>query len=387
MIEYVAVTGSAHPVALSKFKNYLISIGEPTTARNWTLESVVKHTKKILKEYQKTCELEHCENVNLYLDSGGYQIITNDIKKSRYEEFIHTYHYILDKFSDKYSYIFSLDINWPGRLTIDELYNYNLKSIAESIKIIEKKPEIANKQLFVWQTRNPFVYDTWNKIYDELKNELKNYNCWAFGGLVGFKAASGAKFLPFVPSFLDFMVKAKRDNLKVEHIHFLGQSSFLAIMVAAILQHIFKIEKITLDSSELVRASKIEQKLPLFIKGSWINEINLLEHVLEPSEFKHLVETGRMLNSDVFIKVMSEHIKEIVDFANDNAEIIWSDFLGKPESSFLQKWPQFRKGRLYQEFKNSLNLIIEWMPLIDTGDINASRNKYKNEILAQYKSF
>ena len=387
MIEYVAVTGGAHPVALSKFKNYLVSIGNPTTARSWTLESIVKHVKKVLKDYHNVCELEHCKDVKLYFDSGGYQIITNDIKKSRYEEFIHAYHYVLNRFCNEYSYIFTLDVNWPGRLSAEELYQYNIKSITESLKTIEKKPIIADKQLFVWQTRNPFVYDTWNKIYDELKNELKIYNRWAFGGLVGFKAASGAKFLPFVPSFLDFMVKAKRDNLKVEHVHFLGQSSFLAIVTAAILQHIFKIKKITLDSSELVRASKIEQKFPLFIKGDWINEIELLEHVLEPSEFKHLIETGRMANGDVFIKVVSEHIKEIVDFVNDNAGTIWSDFLEKSEASFLDKWPQFKKGRLYQEFKNSLDLINEWMPLIEAGDIELSRKKYKEEILSQYKSF
>ena len=387
MIEYVAVTGSAHPIALEKFNNYLVSIGEPTTARGWTLESVVRHTKRVLKEYKKTCKLEGCENVNLFLDSGGYQIITNDIKKSRYEEFIHTYHYILKKFRKDYKYIFSLDINWPGRLSAKELYDYNFKSISESLKAIKHFPEISDKQLFVWQTRNPFVYDTWNKIYDELKEELKVYNRWAFGGLVGFKAVSGAKFLPFVPSFLDFMVKVRADNLKVDHVHFLGQSSFLAIIVAAILQHEFNIETITLDSSELVRASKIEQKFPLFIKGTWIREIEKLSHVLDKHEFEHLIETGRMHNSDVFIKVMSEHIREIVDFANDNVKEIWSDYNKLDENQFIEKWPQFNRGRLYQEFRNSVDLIKEWMPLIDAKDVEASRKKYRDEILASYKSF
>jgi len=385
--EYVAVTGSAHPVALSKFNNYLISIGEPTTSRSWTLESVVKHTKKVLKEYKKTCELEHCQNVNLFLDSGGYQIITNDIKKSRYEEFIHVYHYIFKKFKNDFSYIFSLDINWPGRLTAEELYNFNLKSITESLDAIDKHPELSDKQLFVWQTRNPFVYDTWTKIYDELKDRMKIYNRWAFGGLVGFKAVSGAKFLPFIPSFMDFMTKVKRDNLKVDHVHFLGQSSFLAIMTAAILQRIYNIELITLDSSELVRASKIEQKMPLFIKEKWIRDTEKLEHVLDEKEFEYLIKTGRMHNASVFIKVMSSHIDEIVQFANKHAEEIWSDYNKLHSDSFLDKWSQFDRGRLYQEFRNGLDLVKEWMPIVDSGDVDTSSKKYRDEILAQYKSF
>ena len=347
----------------------------------------MKHTKNILKEFQKVCETEHCKNTNLYLDSGGYQIITNAIKKSRYEEFIHTYHFIFKKFKDDYSYIFSLDINRPGRLSAEELYKFNFKSIKESLDVIKQNPELSDKQLFVWQTRNPFVYDTWNKIYDELQSEMKIYTRWAFGGLVGFKAVSGAKFLPFIPSFLDFMVKVKRDSLTVKHVHFLGQSSFLAIVTAAILRHIFQIEKITLDSSELVRPSRIEQKLPLFINNNWINEIDKLKSVIEPSEFEHLVKTGMMHNSSTFIKIMSEHINEIVNFANTNAEEIWIDCNKLDEKQFLSKWSQFNKGRLYQEFINGIQIIKDWMPLIETANVDASRKKYKEEILSQYKSF
>ena len=387
MVEYVAVTGNAHPVALSKFKNYLVSVGEPTNTKNWTLESVVKHTKNILKEFQKVCELEHCKDTNLYLDSGGYQIITNAIKKSRYEEFIHTYHYIFKKFKNDYTYIFSLDINRPGKLRVDELYDLNFKSIKESLNTIKQNPELGDKQLFVWQTRNPFVYHTWNKIYDELQDEMKAYSRWSFGGLVGFKAVSRANFLPFIPSFLDFMVKVKRDNLTVKHVHFLGQSSFLAIVTAAVLRHVFQIEKITLDSSELVRPSKIEQKLPLFIGNEWVSEINKLEPVIESSEFEHLVKTGMMHNSNTFIKIMSEHINEIVKFANANAEEIWEDCNNLDEEQFLSKWSQFNKGRLYQEFINGIQIINDWMPLIEAADVETSRKKYREEILSQYRSF
>ena len=280
-----------------------------------------------------------------------------------------------------------MDINRPGKLDADELYNFNLKSITESMKTIQHFPEIADKQLFVWQTRNPFVYDTWNRIYDELDTDMKIYNRWSFGGLVGFKKASNAKFLPLIPSFLDFMTKVNRDQLSVDHVHFLGQSSFLAIITAEILRHIFKIDKMTLDSSELVRASKLDQKLPLFINNKWIRNVEKLEPVLNDEEFEHLIKTGRMHNSNVFIKVMSEHINEIVKFSNNNATEIWKDYNKLDENIFLKKWPQFSRGRLYQEFRNGMDLINEWMPLIDSRNVDASRKKYKEEILANYKSY
>jgi len=84
---------------------------------------------------------------------------------------------------------------------------------------------------------------------------------------------------------------------------------------------------------------------------------------------------------------MSEHINEIVNFANTNAEEIWIDCNKLDEKQFLSKWSQFNKGRLYQEFINGIQIIKDWMPLIETANVDASRKKYKEEILSQYKSF
>ncbi len=381
MFEYVSVTGGTHDIAREYFHNYLISIGEPTTSRRWDLASVTKHVKRILKEHKKIAG-DH----NIFLDSGGYQIITNDIKLPRYKEFIHVYHFILEKFKNEFDYIFSLDINWPGKLSADQLYDFNKMSIEESIKVLKKYPELVDKQLFVWQTRNPFVYDTWNRLFDEL--DIKDtYTKWAFGGLVGFKTVSGAKFSPFVPSFLDFMVKREKYNLTVKHVHFLGQSSMLAVFTAALLKKLFSVEDITLDSSELVRVTPLKQKLPVFYNGGWLRTEEELNLILDEEEYLHLLETGRLHNNDTFIKTMSVHIDSLFKFAESNIEQIYNDIVSMDAEKFLDKWDILNKGRFYNEFKRNIEIIHEWLPIIEVGDTDKSSSKYRDEILGGYKSF
>jgi hypothetical protein len=272
----------------------------------------------------------------------------------------------------------------------EDLYKYNKYSIEKSIESLNKFPDLKDKQLFIWQIRNPFVYNVWNKIYDELP--IKDvYKRWSFGGLVGFKSQSGAAFSPFVPAFMDLMVKRTRDNLNIEHVHFLGQSSMLAIFTAALLQHRYDIPKMTLDSSELVRHTSIDQKLPLFYCNEecskWIYDIKDLEFIIGKQEVEHIIENKRMSDNDVFLKLISIHVKSLFDYADQNIDDISKDVEQLTEEQFLDKWPLLQKGRFYKEFKNNINIINDWQPLVVSGDVQSSQSKYLNEILPQYKSF
>lgn len=169
------------------FNNYLISIGDPTTQKGWTLFSVTKHAEKIINDSKEFKE-------NLYIDSGGYQIIlgyvkfdevSKDGRQDRIKDFIDTYHYILEKNYENIHRIFSLDVN-NFNMTLKQLYNYNVVSINNSIDLIKKYPVIADKQLFVLQTRNHRVFEIWKTLFKNLEI-YKYYKLWAFGGLVGLK--------------------------------------------------------------------------------------------------------------------------------------------------------------------------------------------------------
>ena len=72
--EYVAVTGSEvdSPI-FNYFDNYLISVGEPLTSQKWDLYTMTKHAKRILRKKIK--------DKKLYIDSGGFQIIQDYVKK------------------------------------------------------------------------------------------------------------------------------------------------------------------------------------------------------------------------------------------------------------------------------------------------------------------
>lgn len=380
-LSYVAVIGDSPEKVKEYFYQYLISMGDPLTSPSWSLYSIVKHMKKILK-YKDDAH-------KLYIDSGGYQIIVGYVERNRVKEFIDAYHFCLNKFANDIDYIFSLDVNEPGKMTEEELYKFNHYSIKKSILTLERIPQLQNKQIFVWQTRNPIVYKVWNQIYAEL-NPGNVYKRWAFGGLVGFKTQARANFSPFVPSFLDFMVKKEHDNLTVEHVHFLGQSSMLAILTAALLQHIFDIPKVTLDSSELVRHTPLEQKLPIFCfeedgTCEWLTKIEDLD--IPDEEKKYILQTGRMTDSDVFIRTMAKHIHSLITFADTFIDEIYKDILSMTKDKFLTKWQVLGKGRFYDEFLKNIELIHEWLPLIEKRDVRGSATKYTNEILTQYASY
>jgi hypothetical protein len=343
---------------------------------------MTKHAKRILKN--------KLPGKKLYVDSGGFQIIQDYVKNHRINEMIDSYHFIMEKYASQIDYIFGLDVNKPGKMSEKELYDYNKYSIEQSIKSLTKYPELQDKQLFIWQTRNPFGYKVWNQLYEELP--IKDiYKRWSFGGLVGFKRQSGAAFSPFVPAFMDLMVKRTRDNLTIEHIHFLGQSSMLAVFTAALLQHRYNIPQITLDSSELVRHTSLDQKLPLFYCNEecakWISDISDLEFLIGKTEVDHIIKNKRMSDNAVFLKLMSIHVKSLFDYADNHIEEISDDIHKLDEDSFLKKWPLLKKGRFYKEFKTNHNIIDDWDPLVQSGDVEASQKKYLEEILPQYKSY
>ena len=51
------------------------------------------------------------DKINLYIDSGGYQIQMGYVKYEDVDGFIDTYAHFLEKYKDMYTWAFSLDIN------------------------------------------------------------------------------------------------------------------------------------------------------------------------------------------------------------------------------------------------------------------------------------
>ncbi len=402
-MRYVAVLGigAQKPVAevtFSYFKDYLISMAEPTTNRNWTLFQVNKQMKKIVqqkKEYQKIRP-----DVKLFTDSGGYQIIMGYIKKDRVIEYIDTYHFLLEKYYKDIDYIFSLDIMnraWDR----ETLINFNDNSIDKSINLIKKIPEIKEKQLFIVQSRTLPVFELWKELMD--KHEVfKYYERFSFGGLVGLKKETNAKFSHVIPFIFWLLQKSKESNGNIKHIHLLGQSSKLMIFTAIFLENYLSKKyninlEITMDSSELVRFAKIEHKLPILCKNEdyfYIKELNDLKHSLNnhskkeniedyESKEKVLIEKGKLENWD-FVDFMCQNISNMIKFSHElldtRSEKDLTEMLNYKMEDIKDLHPIFKQGRLAQEIFNNLQLIKDLTVAFDENNLIKIENICTNQL-------
>jgi hypothetical protein len=373
-VKYIPVTGLG-PVAevkhniLTKFNAALISIAEPTTSKSWTIHQVYKQVEKIFKNFDGGEEI--------YLDSGGFQVLMNHITVNRMREFTDVYHFMMDKFSDdisKKAKIFSLDI-LNKKFTEEQILKFNDYSINSSIKLLKKKPELRYSQLFVVQSRFPRTLEIWKDLIKK-HNIFEHYHRYSFGGLVGLKKETNAKFNHFVPMTYWLFGYAKHlgYNNPVKHIHMLGQSSRLAIITATLMEEILDFE-ITMDSSEILRFSPIEAKLPLIYLDE-DNEFRMaktkedLAQMLINShkdkvdgycidtQLKLLQEEGKVSNPD-FVEVVCQGIDSTVEFSKwfiDHVRDKIKDetIFNITEVELKELHPVFKQGRLAKEFVNNL---------------------------------
>ncbi len=156
------------------FENRLGSIATRTSnSKNWDANNIYQDTKKL------------CEIPLVYLDSGGYQLIKNNINPTRFREWIDVYHMMLTFFHKDCYRIFGLDVN-NFAFTNQERYNLNDYSIKESKRVMEEHPGVKDKQLFVIQSRTPVLLDTWLELMNN--NDISDtYKHYALGGLVGLR--------------------------------------------------------------------------------------------------------------------------------------------------------------------------------------------------------
>ena len=257
-MKYVSVTAPGtlmSKVIFNYFNNYLVSFGEAATNNSWNISRLSMNLKKILEEKPK--------DMTLYIDSGGFQIIMGYIYGSRIDEFIEAYHYALEKHYKNIDKIFGLDVS-NNELDLKQTYLYNRKSTLKSIALIDKIPAIKDKQFYIMHTGSVKALQVWRKLFID-EEVYKHFNLWSFGGLVGLKKRTNAKFSHAVPATLWFLTYQKKYNFTIDQIHWLGQSSRLSFIAMGLFERLYKLN-MTSDSSALVRFAPIDQKLPLIHK-------------------------------------------------------------------------------------------------------------------------
>ncbi len=399
-MKYVPVLGVSPSYAtktpvMHHFNDYLISIAEPTTSRGWTMQEIYKQIQKINRRKMP--------GMNLYWDSGGYQIIQGHIIENRIKEYTDVYHFILEKFKDDIDYVFSLDINTP-KFNKEKIFKYNDYSIDSSIDLIKKYPELRDKQLFVVQSRFSHILEDWLELMDKHR-VYDYYDRFSAGGLVGMKKETKVQFNHFVPLsiWLATYIKNRRKRetpfpARIKQIHMLGQSSRVAIISAAILEKVLGIE-ITMDSSEVIRFAPIVAKVPMIHKTS--NEFKVIGNLkemesmvgvhsdpevqLEIEDIKAKLQTGKVSNQ-TFVELICQNLSNLIAFSDYLLETVpVEEIIQWSATDFEDFHDVFKIGRLSTEMANNVRLIRTLKPYYDDNNFDGIHS-HVTKIIDNYYS-
>jgi hypothetical protein len=178
--------------------NYLFSLIGGMRQGQFGFDTLHRITEEI-KKYRQVLN----NGRKFFVDSGGYSIIAGDVSPRDVSKFTECYNMFLERDApDNCDYIFSLDIpiflKYPENNNIKTIYEANSRSISNSVKVLEKNPELYNKFSFVWQFKLLKQYNIWKQIYEENLINNQKLKHFAIGGLVSLRGITGIKFSPFI---------------------------------------------------------------------------------------------------------------------------------------------------------------------------------------------
>jgi hypothetical protein len=262
--------------AVRQSKRALISLILAMSSQSFGLDTLNRAKKEILNVKKQITDPSKSK---LYIDSGGYSIINGDVAPSNISRFIDCYVNYLETEYKNFDFIFSLDIpislGYSSFNTKQNIYDFNKKSLTESIKAIEKYPSLKDKFIFIYQFKMKSQYLIWKQLFDEL--DIKKYvNCFGLGGMVGlrgllrnFEETDDIKFSPFIAlaykCLLDYISSKKFD--KEFRLHNLGIYIKHDRFELQLLERLFKRYsnyqipiKITYDSINYLRTAQLKSR-------------------------------------------------------------------------------------------------------------------------------
>ena len=399
-MKYISVTSPGTDMSkpiFNYFGDYLVSLGEPTTSPGWSENSLRHHMNKMLNEKPS--------DSNLYIDSGGFQIIVDYIQTNRIKNYVDAYHTLCRESMGRIDNIFSLDI-YNRNLSDQELYDFNKYSIEASTEVIKDVPQFADKQLFVLQTSNRYSFGNWKKLMTEL-NVNQFYKKWAIGGLVGLKKMTNAKFSHAVPATLWLLTFQKKYGAVIDQVHWLGQSSRLSFISMSLMERLYGLN-MTSDSSQLVRFAALKAKLPFMFQDLSTKEFRLINSENEVFDYmlnqhslgaithkivrknmpgydasnpcvenytplEYFEKHGQLHNVD-FIECQSQNVYFDMQFAEVIADKIVKIGLDNFHSSddLLPLHPLMKQGRIAVELFNNILYFRKFKSIIENGDLDAA---------------
>lgn len=250
-------------------KNGLYSLIDGLRGENISAESI-GNTAHRIKEYEQN--ISTLAQAKLFGDSGGYSFIKGDLAPHNLDLACSLYHSYQRLEADNFDYIFTLDI--PLSLKYDEfntkknVYEYNRKSLEQTLKNIANNPMLVDKIFFIYQFKTIGHYEIWKRLEEELSlKEALKYK--AIGGMVSLKEGAGISIAPFVATAFQTLWDYEncRFNGEELRLHFLGINVAYDRFIIAFLERLFqqylgsKIQVyFTYDTIKFKRSAMYEQE-------------------------------------------------------------------------------------------------------------------------------
>lgn len=272
----------------STITGFLHSYGEDYAIRK-NLKTYGKSQMKMIKRFTDTGLFK---DVDLYLDSGGYQISTGKLNRYYSEALLDNYYDFTVEAKDLFKYFFILDVS-PGQNCVmfenfEDVYEKNLRSYQEAVSLPE---DVRSRMIYVHHFRTPKLAETYNRLL--IENDFYQYfNHFACGGIVS-NMASDLKIpclvyiLPLIPLIKE-TIRAGRNYL---NFHILGGASYRDVLFYELFKEVVRryhnIElKITYDSSGIFRQIFVARYIHAFDDLGNIKKMNIKSDNLDRKFYK-----------------------------------------------------------------------------------------------------
>lgn len=294
--------------------NFLITYGALLTKSGTANKKKFKDNAYADMFADKLKEMEglqkYRDKINLYIDSGGYQVQMGYVDFNDIDGFVDTYAHFLEKYKDMYDWAFSLDIVYPKgpHANYDDLYDLNKSSYT---KLSQLSEDARKKVLFIYHYKTPETLKLFENIYDEVgEHYISGY--WSLSASVAY--VSYFVKLPFISSVLGLtwcIADAIKRGFKEVKIHILAGCGLKDIFFYKILEryveevHGVHLE-VSYDSSAAFKQFLVSRSCSVILDGNVLPKLSLRQDDLNKKcGYKNLTNIEAY---ELFIKEMVRYV-------------------------------------------------------------------------------
>ena len=246
----------------------------------------------------------------LFIDSGGYQVITGYVLKEDLPKFVDTYVQFLNDYKDSYTFAFSLDIpEFGGSAKRDEILSLNRLSLS---MVDDLDDNVKDRIYFISHFNSSEVYKVWNTLIFEDKH-IKKFRKFSIGGLVSSRPSTKLmRYTLLILGLLQILVGLDYKLPNPFYFHILGSTIPRNILFYALvkehIEHLFNVKAIfTYDSSVVFK------KVALSRAFTYYDEETLSSYSvsLKSKELDDLHPVLRRKNYDIVMDTVREMIEYI----------------------------------------------------------------------------